>query len=185
MDHRVEGSHFPDVRDTKAQSFRKICHARRIQIAPLPLHNKHQRQDCRPHYRILGQVPINFRFNLRRERCDLVANIDRLRKRLDLCELCAHCSKRIFVPCSSIFVCLFQVLVRSLYQLPSTKNEEQSTKKQYYRSISPNTISSDPMMATTSAIIAPSAIWGRAERFTKLGPRKCTRDGLGPPSDLT
>src|SRR5581483_1426980 len=54
-----------------------------------------------------------------------------------------------------------------------------------YRSISPKTISSDPIIATTSAIISPCAMWGSADRFTKLGPRKCTRAGFGPPVDFT
>ena len=40
------------------------------------------------------------------------------------------------------------------------------------------------MIATTSAIISPSLIAGRADRFTKLGPRKCTRSGFGPPFDF-
>src|SRR6185369_14949627 len=50
-------------------------------------------------------------------------------------------------------------------------------------SISPKTISNEPMIATTSATISPFAKSGKADRFTKLGPRKCTRLGFGPPSD--
>ena len=34
------------------------------------------------------------------------------------------------------------------------------------------------MIATMSATISPSAMCGSAERFTKLGPRKCTRAAL-------
>src|ERR1041385_1811943 len=41
-----------------------------------------------------------------------------------------------------------------------------------YLSISPNTISSDPMIATIPATIAPSAKRGNADKFTKLGARK-------------
>src|SRR5207247_610007 len=72
-------------------------------------------------------------------------------------------------------------------QRPKTKDQRPKTKDQrpLYRSISPNTMSSDPIIATMSATIAPSDMSGSAERFTKLGPRKCTRDGLGPPSDFT
>src|ERR671938_618598 len=39
-------------------------------------------------------------------------------------------------------------------------------------------MSIEPMMATTSAIISPSAMCGSADRLTKLGPRTCTRAGL-------
>lgn len=56
--------------------------------------------------------------------------------------------------------------------------------QQNYRSISPRTISKLPIIATTSAIISPSAMTGNADRFTNDGPRKWTRSGFGPPFDF-
>ncbi len=49
------------------------------------------------------------------------------------------------------------------------------------RSISPRTISIDPMVATTSAIIWPSTILGSALRLAKLGVLTLKRYGLLPP----
>src|ERR1051325_9884783 len=88
----------------------------------------------------------------------------------------------------------FELCTSSFESAVAVKNfSVQSTKHKVhgkqgldpYLSISPSTISSDPIMATMSATMQPSPICGSAERFTKLGPRKCTREGFGPPSDFT
>ena len=57
-------------------------------------------------------------------------------------------------------------------EIPKAINILLLTEQKAYLSISPNTTSSDPMIATTSATISPSAMTGSADRFTKLGPRK-------------
>src|SRR6185312_4145980 len=74
---------------------------------------------------------------------------------------------------------------RNVNRLRLRLNLYQLLTHESYLSISPNTMSSEPMIATMSATISPSDICGSADRFTKLGPRKCTRDGFGPPSDFT
>jgi hypothetical protein len=51
-----------------------------------------------------------------------------------------------------------------------------------HRSISPNTISIDPIAATTSASSPPSHIFGKVCRFAKQAARMCTRYGLAVPS---
>src|SRR5687768_7588000 len=51
-----------------------------------------------------------------------------------------------------------------------------------YRSTSPKTGSTDPMMATTSATLWPGMMWGRIDRFEKEAPRHFRRYGLAPPS---
>ncbi len=53
---------------------------------------------------------------------------------------------------------------------------------QSHRSISPSTISIDPMAATTSASRRPSHIVGSVCRFAKQADRICTRYGLAVPS---
>ena len=55
----------------------------------------------------------------------------------------------------------------------------------HQRSISPSTISSVPMQATTSATSRPSQSRGSAWRFTNEGVRNFTRKGLGEPSLTT
>src|ERR1041384_1684032 len=90
MDHRVERRHFPDVRDTQLQSIGKVEHARRIEIATLALHDKHQRQNRRAHHRILRKVTIDLRLHLRRKRRRLNAKINWLRQRLDIYDLRTH-----------------------------------------------------------------------------------------------
>src|SRR6266516_7013863 len=42
VQHRIEGGNFPDVGNSQAQTLREICNPRRIQIAALALHNKHE-----------------------------------------------------------------------------------------------------------------------------------------------
>ncbi len=64
----------------------------------------------------------------------------------------------------------------SIYKLPDYKITNS------YRSISPSTISMDPIAATTSAISLPSHIFGRVCRFAKQAARICTRYGFAVPS---
>ena len=54
-----------------------------------------------------------------------------------------------------------------------------------YLSISPNTISIDPITATTSASKRPLHIVSSACNVAKLGFRMCTRYGLAVPSETT
>src|SRR5207237_10527831 len=108
--------------------------------------------------------------------------------RADQFELAADSYKWCFDLCTLNFALLFddisQTQIPLNLKVQRSKYKAQNRAGKDYRSISPKTISSDPIIATMSATIAPRAISGSAERFTKLGPRKCTRAGFGPPVDL-
>jgi len=62
---------------------------------------------------------------------------------------------------------------------PMTRSPNDSIR---YRSISPSTISMDPIAATTSAKSRPSHIFGSVCRFAKQADRICTRYGFAVPS---
>src|SRR5215469_8514194 len=53
----------------------------------------------------------------------------------------------------------------------------------FHRSISPNTTSYVPIMATTSASMCPRTIASIDDKCAKPGARRCTRNGLFAPSE--
>src|SRR4051794_15240604 len=61
----------------------------------------------------------------------------------------------------------------------------QLCRLRHQRSISPSTMSIDPITATTSASMRPLHIVLSACRVAKLGYRICTRYGFAVPSDTT
>src|SRR5687768_18534197 len=80
IDPRVEGRNFPDVSDAKSQTFSEVRHTGRIQVTTaLALHNEHERQNRRSHYRILREMSIDLRLHFRREARRLAGDIHRLR----------------------------------------------------------------------------------------------------------
>src|ERR1051325_996919 len=157
VQHRIEGGDLPDVCHAQLQTVREILNARWIEIAAFTLDDKHQRNDRRTFDRVLRQMPIDFGLNFSRKRSRR-RHVHRMIGRLNFYEHFAHKDS---------------ILNRSFRSGPPPAQSGSSpTLNGTYRSISPKTISSDPMIATMSATIAPRDMCGSAERFTKLGPRK-------------